>query len=489
MEGGAPFTLIVNGVNFISSSTVLFGGTAVQTTYVSSQELKAVITTADLAPAGGVSVSVKTPSQSADSNSLIFALTAPPNPVMQSLNPTTIQDGAGAFTLKVLGIGFIPASYIEWNATQLPTTYVSASELDAQIPATDVVSVGSATVSVKDAIDGYYLPNSLTFMIGYTVTEIDRPANDLVWDPSDNLIYLSLRADSTEGSQIATLDPATDKVTSLVSTLADSDRLAISDDSSYLYAGIDYLNEVVRYALPSGVSDETINLPPTTVGSAYALDMAVAPGLPHTFAVTIGAQGIMPVADGGIVIYDDASARPGAAPAYWNGKAYFFDSIQWGSDTSHLYAADSEDTSNSFYILNVDATGITSATIYPGVFYTFGTTIHYDAGTGYLYSNDGLIIDPTIPDYAGQFNCDGYLMVPDSTTGRAYFLGQTQDQLVHGGYTVWSCDMTTHNLISSVVIPNVQDFPRHFIRFGTNGLAFQTDPGQIFLIQGDFVAP
>jgi hypothetical protein len=60
-HGGAGFTLTVNGTGFISSSVVDWAGSPRATTYVSSTEVTATITAADIAKAGTFKVTVTTP--------------------------------------------------------------------------------------------------------------------------------------------------------------------------------------------------------------------------------------------------------------------------------------------------------------------------------------------------------------------------------------------------------------------------------------------
>jgi FG-GAP-like repeat/Abnormal spindle-like microcephaly-assoc'd, ASPM-SPD-2-Hydin/FG-GAP repeat len=60
-HGGAGFTLTVNGTGFISSSVVNWNGSPRATTYVSSTEVTATITAADIAKAGTFKVTVTTP--------------------------------------------------------------------------------------------------------------------------------------------------------------------------------------------------------------------------------------------------------------------------------------------------------------------------------------------------------------------------------------------------------------------------------------------
>jgi len=59
--GGAAFTLTVNGANFLPSSTVYWGTSALATQYVSASQLKATISSTDIATPEAIAVNVQTP--------------------------------------------------------------------------------------------------------------------------------------------------------------------------------------------------------------------------------------------------------------------------------------------------------------------------------------------------------------------------------------------------------------------------------------------
>lgn len=78
--GGLPFTLTVNGGNFVEGSVVNFGGNARTTTFVNTTQLTAQILASDIASAGSRSVTVANPAPGGGTSapSLTFAVSAPP---------------------------------------------------------------------------------------------------------------------------------------------------------------------------------------------------------------------------------------------------------------------------------------------------------------------------------------------------------------------------------------------------------------------------
>ena len=171
VAGGSGFALTVNGSNFSLSSQVQWNGTPRSTTYVSSTQLTAQITAADIAAAGTAAVSVIDPTNGA-SNQLNFSIT-PQMLSLTQISPTNVTAGSPAFSLTVLGTGFTSTSQVLWNGTALTATLVGSHELVAQIPATDVASVGSASITVHD-------PNSSVGTTTAATLTIAAPSTDAV---------------------------------------------------------------------------------------------------------------------------------------------------------------------------------------------------------------------------------------------------------------------------------------------------------------------
>jgi outer membrane protein assembly factor BamB len=82
---------------------------------------------------------------------------------LTSLSPSTAVALGSAFALTVNGSNFTPQSQVLWGGSSRSTTYVSATQLTAQIAAADVSTAGSVPVSVSDPENG--VSNSLTFTI------------------------------------------------------------------------------------------------------------------------------------------------------------------------------------------------------------------------------------------------------------------------------------------------------------------------------------
>ena len=438
--------------------------------------------------------------------------------VVTSVSPASVAAGGPAFTLTVTGKNFAQGMTVGGIGTT-STTYVSSTEMQAQVPASAIANPGSLTIIAVTSP-----PSTLNFGAsftitdaplsgnsGFTVSNVAIEANDMVWDPTTQQIYLSAPSSSaTNANTITALDPATGQLGISQAAGSEPDKLAVSGDGSYLYAGLDSAGSVQRFMLPGLGKDIAISLgSDPNLGPYDAIDLEVAPGSPHTIAVV---RGILPTPStldwGGVVIYDDAVARPTSVP----GGYYLIPgtdillgnilAIQWKPGDSTIYGS-----GDNLDILSVNSSGVQATNAYHG---GLGSDLHYDATTGYLYSSvDGSsVIDPSTGKAVGAFPIraadGGYtfigVMVPDGALNIAYYLGQGDSEQGTQEYTLEAFDMTHFTFLGAVSIPNVVGAPVKLIRWGTNGLAFLTQtidtssgtaapvPGDgVYLISGTFV--
>ena len=91
-------------------------------------------------------------------------------PSITSLSPPSRAAGGPAFTLTVVGSGFVSTSRVRCNGSDRATTFVSAEQLKADILASDIASAGPATITVFNPSPGAGLSSpSRTFRILPTV--------------------------------------------------------------------------------------------------------------------------------------------------------------------------------------------------------------------------------------------------------------------------------------------------------------------------------
>lgn len=95
--------------------------------------------------------------------------TQPTTPTLTTLMPASATAGGETFVLTVTGTGFASNSIIYWNSVGLTTTFTSAQELAAEIPASDIAKAGSATVFVKNPGTGVYANGATSNMVSFTI--------------------------------------------------------------------------------------------------------------------------------------------------------------------------------------------------------------------------------------------------------------------------------------------------------------------------------
>jgi hypothetical protein len=146
ISGGSGFTLTINGYNFASGATAYWGTTALVTTYTSPILLSAAVPASLITTAGSASITVTT---SIGTSAPASFTIVPPLPTIATLSPASVTAGGPAFTLTVNGTNFVQGATVNWGTTKLATTYVSAIELTAAVPASLIVSVGTANITVN----------------------------------------------------------------------------------------------------------------------------------------------------------------------------------------------------------------------------------------------------------------------------------------------------------------------------------------------------
>ena len=89
----------------------------------------------------------------------------PPAPLATSLSPAAAPVGGAAFTLTVNGSNFLASSVVRWNGADRATTYVSATQVRAAIPTSDLATAGTASVTAFNPAPGGGTSAALTFAI------------------------------------------------------------------------------------------------------------------------------------------------------------------------------------------------------------------------------------------------------------------------------------------------------------------------------------
>ena len=165
-----PITL--TGTGFVSASVVQIGGSPVPTTYGGST-LGATIPAANLATAATLSITVVNPAPGGGTSNVAFFDADDPAPVLSTVTPSTINAGASATSITLGGTGFVAASAVSVNGTNVAITAQTSTSITATVPAALLAAPSSLTVSVSNPAPGGGTSGSLTIMVGCNTASAD----------------------------------------------------------------------------------------------------------------------------------------------------------------------------------------------------------------------------------------------------------------------------------------------------------------------------
>lgn len=163
----APETVTVTGSTFVPNSVVQVNGSARATTYVNPTTLTFVATIADQSVTGQLAVTVSNPPPGGGASPVTVLTIAPPSqtPVLTSVAPNSFVAGSPDTTIVVYGMGLVTGSTVQWNGTNLATSPYFAGSLTAVVPASDLATAGTASVTVNSPTANPSLSNALTVNI------------------------------------------------------------------------------------------------------------------------------------------------------------------------------------------------------------------------------------------------------------------------------------------------------------------------------------
>ena len=277
LQSSAELTLTVTGSGFVTSSVVRWNGQDRPTSYVSSTQLTATIPATDLINPGSALVTVFTPAPGGGlSNRLTFrikAFNAPP--YVMSVTPNSAREGSAAFEMTVLGTGFINGSVVRLDGQDRQTTFDNNTKLRAQIPAEDLVGVGTATITVFNPAPGGGVSNLVAFSItspnGPTITAI----NPATVAPGSGALNLTIDGTSfVSGCQVRV--DGNDRPTVFVSSTQVQVAIPAEDVANPAFLNVTVFNPDNN---PSNPVTLKVGSPVATVSAASFLTSAeVAPG-------------------------------------------------------------------------------------------------------------------------------------------------------------------------------------------------------------------
>ncbi len=470
---GSGFTLTVLGSRFTPQAVVRWNGSPRPTTFVSATKLQAAIPAGDVASSGSPMLTVIHPAPGGGSSLPVAFRVREAPPRVTSASPSTATAGGTAFTLTVNGSTFAVGATVRWNGQDRTTTRLSASSLQADIPASDITQAGTAQLTVlnpgESGVSGPFalpiLPASPTIDTSVTVA---LATNDIAYDRTRGIMWASVPgSDAQRGNTVTAIDPTTGVIGVSISVGSEPGPLVISDDGAYLYVGLRGAPLVVRVNLATGARDIDLDMGSGSLGDQRAEDLVVLPGVSRTLAVSIRNTCCSP-RHMGVAIYDDGTRRSQMTQGHTGS-----DRITRMASATRLFGYNNETTEFGARTIAVTATGLVEEAVRGGVIDGFGVDIKYDGGL--VYATTGALVDPETISLLGTFPTSG-LVEPDVSNGRVHFFAGTTLRTYH---------YRSFAFIGLADIPGASG-SETIIRWGNDGLAFRTAT-QVVLVRGTLV--
>lgn len=161
--GGSSFTLLLTGSKFVTTSTITFSNLTITPQFISTNQVSAAIPASAITTAGSVTVNVINPTPGGGkSNGLTFTIN-PALPSISSITPSSATAGGANFQMIIMGSQFATSSTVNFSGTTLTPVFVSSSQLNVTIPASNIATAGLYPVKVVNT--GGLNSNSVTFTV------------------------------------------------------------------------------------------------------------------------------------------------------------------------------------------------------------------------------------------------------------------------------------------------------------------------------------
>jgi uncharacterized protein (TIGR03437 family) len=337
IAGGPAFTLPINGSNFVTGAVVQWNGSPMATTYMSGTNLNAAVAAALIASPGTASIKVVNPGGKT-SNAVTLSIFAPS---LSSLVTTSAPAGSPAISLKVTGNFFVAGCAVYWNGTALVTTWENDSWVTASVPASLLVTPGTANVTVVNP--GNIVSNSVPFnILAPSITSLS-PRSTSAGGPAFTLTVTG--GGFYPGSIVQWNGSA------LPTNYSSSWELTASVSASLLASPG---TATIRVLLPGGATtnDASFTIQPGVLAIASVNPLSVAAGGP-SFGLTVNGSGFVP---GSSVSWK--SSDPSAT--YVLNTTYVSPAQIWASVPASLIAAPG---TASVTVTNPGSVSSTAATI------------------------------------------------------------------------------------------------------------------------------
>ena len=291
--GSAGFTLTATGTNFTSGTQLLWDGSAQQTQFVSNTQLTMSVSAAQIAAAGMITIRAMKP-DTTTSGPATFTITGgvvPPTFALTSISPSTIAAGSPDFTLAATGVGFVTGDVITLNGVAATTTFDSATQMHATVPAADVAAPGTIAVAVQDASKN--TTNTLPLTVSGAST--GKPPTLTSLNPNTAFAGSAAFTLTAVGTGFASGSQVVWNGTALATTFASSTQVTASVAASYLtLVGTENVAVMNPDATISNTLPFKLTVSPSTVPTVISISPTKAAVGSPGFTLTLNGMNFAP---------------------------------------------------------------------------------------------------------------------------------------------------------------------------------------------------
>ncbi len=219
-----------------------------------------------------------------------------PVPAIRSIAPTTTAAGSPAFPLTVNGTGFVASSIVSWDGAPLATSYDSATQLTASIPASLVATPGAALLTVTNPTPGGGTSPQAAFLIAAAAPMASLSAT--------TLSFGSVLEGSSSARQTVTLTNTGSAALAVVSVTATSSYSQTTDCPATLATGAICHINVTFTPTAAGILPGSITLTTNATGSPQIITLTGCGTPPGSITAGSGGSTSQTVPSGGTATYN-----------------------------------------------------------------------------------------------------------------------------------------------------------------------------------------
>jgi len=269
-------------------------------------------------------------------------------------------------------------------------------------------------------------------------------------------------------NQLIVINPFTATVTNSYALGYDPRQIEVAPNGQFLYASVSNRTALRRFELGANTNGMLINLGPGAFGAAHVTDFAVPGGGGNLVAVTGHDDGGNNVP---IRLYNNGVSQ--GLPSFGLVSPYF---VEASSSAAVFYAFEAN---NSFPFVRFTTS---SASVISGL---LGQYIQFTVRGNVAYTTAGRAVNGDTFALVGDYPGASGPVEVDAGLRRTFYMMQTGFQQ----YRIVAYDRDSRTPLAALTVPPLNAGPGRLLRWGTNGLAFNTGGGQIWFIESNLLLP